>query len=314
MRGALYSFVRRERGGGGGGRTAGSWVSRAARDLIYSTPPRAGTLANPAWTGPREKAYPFALDAFQETAIACIERGESVLVAAHTSAGKTAVAEYAIAKSLRACQRVVYTSPLKALSNQKFRELSEEFGGDVGLMTGDVSLHEGASCVVMTTEILRSMIYRGSELLREVGSAAAASVARSAQEDQIPQTRILNQPTNRRASHFRPTPQVAWVVFDEVHYMQDRERGVVWEEVIILMPPEVRMVFLSATLPNALEFARWVAFLHARPCHVVYTDQRPTPLAHYGFPLGGNGLFLVREVHALSALHTAPRMLLSFIY
>jgi ATP-dependent RNA helicase DOB1 len=123
------------------------------------------------------------------------ERNESVLVAAHTSAGKTAVAEYAIAKALKADQRVVYTSPLKALSNQKFRELTEEFG-DVGLMTGDVTLNPNAACVVMTTEILRSMIYRGSELLREV----------------------------------------AWVIFDEVHYMKDRERGVVWEEVIIFMP------------------------------------------------------------------------------
>ena len=126
------------------------------------------------------------------------ERNESVLVAAHTSAGKTAVAEYAIAKALNANQRVVYTSPLKALSNQKYRELTEEFK-DVGLMTGDVTLNPNAPCIVMTTEILRSMIYKGSELLREV----------------------------------------AWVVFDEVHYMKDRERGVVWEEVIIFMPKYV---------------------------------------------------------------------------
>ena len=137
------------------------------------------------------------------------ERNESVLVAAHTSAGKTVVAEYAIAKSLNNKQRVVYTSPLKALSNQKFRELSEEFGS-VGLMTGDVTLNENAQCVVMTTEILRSMIYRGADVLREV----------------------------------------AWVIFDEVHYMQDRERGVVWEEVIISLSNATRMVFLSATLPN----------------------------------------------------------------
>jgi ATP-dependent RNA helicase DOB1 len=183
------------------------------------------------------------------------ERQESVLVAAHTSAGKTAVAEYAIAKALQSGQRVVYTSPLKALSNQKYRELSEEFN-DVGLMTGDVSLNPNASCVVMTTEILRSMMYRGSELLREV----------------------------------------SWVVFDEIHYMQDRERGVVWEEVIIFMPKEARMVFLSATLPNSLEFAEWVASVHGAPCHVVSTDYRPTPLVHYGFPLGGKGLYLVSEV------------------
>eukprot|EP00882_Tetradesmus_deserticola_P028053 GHRQ01031227.1.p1 GENE.GHRQ01031227.1~~GHRQ01031227.1.p1 ORF type:complete len:272 (+),score=160.42 GHRQ01031227.1:95-817(+) len=140
-----------------------------------------GTLQEPAYNGPPAKSYPFELDPFQKTSVACLERRESVLVAAHTSAGKTVVAEYAIAMAFRDKQRVVYTSPLKALSNQKFRELSEEFG-DVGLMTGDVSINPNANCIVMTTEILRSMIYRGSELLREV----------------------------------------AWVIFDEVHYMQVR--------------------------------------------------------------------------------------------
>ncbi|KAL4452733.1 hypothetical protein ABPG75_008395 [Micractinium tetrahymenae] len=211
-----------------------------------------GTMEAPQWRGKMAKQYPFTLDPFQSTATACIERRESVLVAAHTSAGKTAVAEYAIAKAFAQEQRVVYTSPLKALSNQKYRELAEEFG-DVGLMTGDVTLNPSARCMVMTTEILRSMIYRGSEFLREV----------------------------------------AWVVFDEVHYMQDRERGVVWEETIIFMPSDSRMVFLSATLPNAFQFAQWVSYIHTQPCHVVYTDYRPTPLAHYAFPLGGKGLFLL---------------------
>jgi ATP-dependent RNA helicase DOB1 len=144
--------------------------------------------------------------------------------------------------------------PAQALSNQKYRELAEEFG-DVGLMTGDTSIAPHAACVVMTTEILRSMAYRGSELLADVG----------------------------------------WVIFDEVHYMHDRERGVVWEECIIFTPPGARCVFLSATLPNALEFAEWVASLHAAPCHVVYTDTRPTPLQHYAFPLGGDGLYLVLD-------------------
>ena len=214
-----------------------------------------GTLQDPRYVDkPMAKQYPFTLDTFQSTAVACIERNESVLVAAHTSAGKTVVAEYAIAKSLNNKQRVVYTSPLKALSNQKFRELSEEFGS-VGLMTGDVTLNESAQCVVMTTEILRSMIYRGSDVLREV----------------------------------------AWVIFDEVHYMQDRERGVVWEEVIISLPSAIRMVFLSATLPNCFQFGEWVASLHASPCHVVITDYRPTPLVHYGYPMGGSGLYLLAD-------------------
>lgn len=214
-----------------------------------------GTMTDPKYVDkPMAKQYPFPLDTFQSTAVACIERGESVLVAAHTSAGKTVVAEYAIAKSLNNKQRVVYTSPLKALSNQKFRELSEEFGS-VGLMTGDVTLNEHAQCVVMTTEILRSMIYRGSDVLREV----------------------------------------AWVIFDEVHYMQDRERGVVWEEVIISLPSAIRMVFLSATLPNCFQFGEWVASLHTSPCHVVVTDYRPTPLVHYGYPMGGSGLYLLAD-------------------
>lgn len=113
------------------------------------------------------KTYPFPLDPFQEQAISYIDKQESVLVAAHTSAGKTAVAEYAIATSLKRGQRVVYTSPIKALSNQKFRDLQEEFG-DVGLMTGDITINPEATALVMTTEILRSMLYRGSELMREV--------------------------------------------------------------------------------------------------------------------------------------------------
>ena len=212
-----------------------------------------GNIESPVYKGTMAKEYPFALDPFQLSAIACIERNESVLVAAHTSAGKTVVADYAIAKSLKAGQRVVYTSPIKALSNQKYRELKDEFD-DVGLMTGDVVIDPNASCIVMTTEILRSMIYKGAELLREI----------------------------------------AWVVFDEIHYMQDRERGVVWEETLIFLPKGARAAFLSATLPNASEFAQWVSYIHRAPCHVVYTDYRPTPLAHYCFPVGsGQGLHLV---------------------
>ncbi|QCD85176.1 ATP-dependent RNA helicase DOB1 [Vigna unguiculata] len=211
-----------------------------------------GTLSNPLHKGPMAKSYPFTLDPFQQVSIACLERNESVLVSAHTSAGKTAVAEYAIAMSFRDRQRVIYTSPLKALSNQKYRELSQEFT-DVGLMTGDVTLSPNATCLVMTTEILRGMLYRGSEVLKEV----------------------------------------AWVIFDEIHYMKDRERGVVWEESIIFLPPAIKMVFLSATMSNATEFAEWICNIHKQPCHVVYTDFRPTPLQHYAFPIGGTGLYLV---------------------
>ncbi|XP_005178234.1 exosome RNA helicase MTR4 [Musca domestica] len=204
------------------------------------------------YTGTPAKEYPFVLDPFQKEAILCIDNQQSVLVSAHTSAGKTVVAEYAIAKSLNCKQRVIYTTPIKALSNQKYREFSEEFK-DVGLVTGDVTINPSASCLIMTTEILRNMLYRGSEIMREVG----------------------------------------WVVFDEIHYMRDKERGVVWEETLILLPDNVRYVFLSATIPNARQFAEWVCHLHKQPCHVVYTDYRPTPLQHYIFPAGGDGIHLI---------------------
>jgi len=202
------------------------------------------------------KTYKFTLDPFQSRAVLCIENDQSVLVAAHTSAGKTVVAEYAIALSLKNKQRVIYTTPIKALSNQKYREFYEEFS-DVGLMTGDVTINPTASCLIMTTEILRSMLYRGSEVMREVG----------------------------------------WVIFDEIHYMRDKERGVVWEETIILLPDNVHYVFLSATIPNARQFAEWISHLHHQPCHVVYTDYRPTPLQHYVFPSGGDGIHLVVDEH-----------------
>jgi ATP-dependent RNA helicase DOB1 len=198
------------------------------------------------------REYPFQIDPFQQIAINCMEAGHSVLVAAHTSAGKTVVAEYAFAMALRDGARVVYTSPLKALSNQKYREFQEKFG-DVGLITGDVVINPSASCLVMTTEILRSMLYRGSEVIREV----------------------------------------SLIVYDEIHYLRDKERGVVWEESIILAPKSTRFAFLSATLPNARDFAEWIASTHCSPCHVVYTDYRPTPLQHFLYPAGGEGIFLV---------------------
>ncbi|GBF95912.1 hypothetical protein Rsub_08503 [Raphidocelis subcapitata] len=206
--------------------------------------------------GPPARTYPFPLDPFQTTAIACLEARHNVLVAAHTSAGKTVVAEYAMAMALRDNARVIYTSPLKALSNEKYRQFKGDFG-DVGLMTGDVTIDPGASCLVMTTEILRSMLYRGSDVVSEA----------------------------------------SLLVFDEVHYLRDAERGVVWEECIALAPRGARMAFLSATLPNAAEFAGWVAASHGSPCHVVYTDYRPTPLQHFIWPTGCDdascGMFLV---------------------
>ena len=240
-------------------RTTRSVIHEGSRSCVLETayPPfwddsQAEPPPPPAPSRPPAKTYPFTLDPFQSQAIASLERGQSVLVSAHTSAGKTVVAEYAIALALRAHQRVIYTSPIKALSNQKFRELNEEFG-DVGLMTGDITINPSAGCLVMTTEILRNMLYRGSEVVREVST----------------------------------------IIYDEIHYMRNKERGVVWEETIILVPHSVRFAFLSATIPNASEFACWIAKLHHQPVNVVYTDYRPTPLQHYLFPAGSDGLHLV---------------------
>ncbi|XP_063794195.1 superkiller complex protein 2 [Pseudophryne corroboree] len=184
--------------------------------------------------------HPFELDPFQKKAIQCLEAGSSVFIAAHTSAGKTVVAEYAIALSLKHMTRTIYTSPIKALSNQKFRDFKITFG-DVGLITGDVQLYTGASCLIMTTEILRSMLYNGSDVIRDL----------------------------------------EWVIFDEVHYINDVERGVVWEEVLIMLPDHVNIILLSATVPNTVEFADWIGRIKKRKLYVISTMRRPVPLEHF---------------------------------
>uniref|UniRef100_A0A2K5MP95 Superkiller complex protein 2 n=3 Tax=Cercocebus atys TaxID=9531 RepID=A0A2K5MP95_CERAT len=186
--------------------------------------------------------WAFEPDVFQKQAILHLERHDSVFVAAHTSAGKTVVAEYAIALAQKHMTRTIYTSPIKALSNQKFRDFRNTFG-DVGLLTGDVQLHPEASCLIMTTEILRSMLYSGSDVIRDL----------------------------------------EWVIFDEVHYINDAERGVVWEEVLIMLPDHVSIILLSATVPNALEFADWIGRLKRRQIYVISTVTRPVPLEHYLF-------------------------------
>ncbi|XP_013171008.1 PREDICTED: helicase SKI2W [Papilio xuthus] len=185
-------------------------------------------------------SYPFELDNFQKQAILKLEEGHHVFVAAHTSAGKTVVAEYAIAMSRRNCTRAIYTSPIKALSNQKYNDFNKMFG-EVGLLTGDLQINATASCLVMTTEILRSMLYCGSDVTRDL----------------------------------------EFVIFDEVHYINNAERGYVWEEVLILLPAHVSIVMLSATVPNTLQFADWVGRTKKRKVFVVSTPKRPVPLCHY---------------------------------
>ncbi|KAF9163660.1 hypothetical protein DFQ26_002281 [Actinomortierella ambigua] len=184
--------------------------------------------------------FPFELDTFQKRAVYHLEKGESVFVAAHTSAGKTVVAEYAIALAGRHMTKAIYTSPIKALSNQKFRDFKGTFD-EVGLLTGDVQINPEASCLIMTTEILRSMLYRGADLIRDV----------------------------------------EFVIFDEVHYVNDLERGVVWEEVIIMLPAHVTLILLSATVPNTKEFADWVGRTKKKDIYVISTPKRPVPLEHH---------------------------------
>ncbi|GFS05858.1 helicase SKI2W [Elysia marginata] len=202
--------------------------------------------------------WPFELDIFQKQAILRLENHESVFVAAHTSAGKTVVAEYAIALSLKHMTRTIYTSPIKALSNQKFRDFKMTFG-DVGLVTGDVQLNQSAACLIMTTEILRSMLYNGSDIVRDL----------------------------------------EWVIFDEVHYINDSERGVVWEEVLIMLPQHVNVILLSATVPNTMEFAAWVGRTKRKKIYVVSTLKRPVPLEHYLYTGNStktcNELFLLQD-------------------
>lgn len=188
--------------------------------------------------------FPFELDRFQKEAIYYLEKGDSVFVAAHTSAGKTVVAEYCFALASKHCTRAVYTAPIKTISNQKYRDLCSKF--DVGLLTGDVSLKPDASCLIMTTEILRSMLYRGADIIRDI----------------------------------------EWVIFDEVHYVNDVERGVVWEEVIIMLPRHVNIVLLSATVPNTMEFADWIGRTKQKKIRVTGTTKRPVPLEHCLFYSG----------------------------
>ena len=181
----------------------------------------------------------FDLDPFQLSSCAALENGHSVLVAAPTGAGKTIVAEFAVYLAMQdARAKVFYTAPMKALSNQKFQEFVAEYGADeVGLLTGDTNINSGARIVVMTTEVLRNMLYADSALL----------------------------------------PDLAFVVMDEVHYLADRFRGAVWEEVIIHLPQRVRLVSLSATVSNAEEFGDWLQAVRGETA-VIVSEERPVPL------------------------------------
>ena len=200
-----------------------------------------------------ERRLPYGLDPFQREACARLEEGRSVLVAAPTGSGKTTIAEFAVFLARRERNaRIIYTAPIKALSNQKFHELCAQYGEDeVGLLTGDVNLRGDAPIVVMTTEVLRNMIYADGVETPVAGEAAGARVGRLADLD--------------------------FVVLDEVHFLGDRFRGAVWEEIILHLPRHVRLVGLSATVSNAEEFGDW---LHAvrGDTDVILSEHRPVPL------------------------------------
>ena len=188
--------------------------------------------------------FPFPLDPFQLEAIDALNQGHSVVVSAPTGSGKTLVGEYAIHRALAHGRKVFYTTPLKALSNQKLRDFREQYGAEkVGLLTGDLSLNREAQVVVMTTEIFRNMLYAE-----------------------------IDHPDND------PLEGVEAVVLDECHYMNDSQRGTVWEESIIHCPSTIQLVALSATVANAGQLTDWIAAVHG-PTRLVHSDHRPVPLA-----------------------------------
>ena len=184
------------------------------------------------------KAIPYALDPFQVAAAEALERGDHVLVTAHTSAGKSTVALYALKMAALQNKRVFYTTPVKTLSNQKFSDLKALYGNDVGIQTGDVKLNPDAQYTVCTTEILRNDLFKG-----------------------------------------KPMDDVAFVVFDECHYINDPERGHVWEEAILKLPTHVQMVLLSATMANPEQLVRWIERIKpGKKVPIVSTERRPVPL------------------------------------
>lgn len=181
------------------------------------------------------------LDRFQEDAIAAINRDNSVIVTAPTGAGKTVIAEYAVEKCIQENRRVIYTAPIKALSNQKYRDFYAEYGDKIGIVTGDVVLNPYAQVLLMTTEIFRNTIFDNIERLDDV----------------------------------------SYVIFDEIHYINDIARGTVWEESLIFAPQHIKFVCLSATIPNIAHFAEWMQSVREIDIEVVEELNRPVPLEHY---------------------------------
>ncbi|MBN1405310.1 MAG: DEAD/DEAH box helicase [Candidatus Omnitrophica bacterium] len=177
-------------------------------------------------------------DLFQQKAIEYIKAGFSVIVSAPTGSGKTAIAEYIITDCISNNSCVIYTAPIKALSNQKFRDFTEKFPDKIGILTGDVNINPDAPVLIMTTEIFHN--------------------------------KVLDEP--------RSLDKYSWIIFDEIHYLDDYERGSVWEESLIFLPAHMKILGLSATIPNISEFAGWIQAIHKAPVKIVTEDKRPVPL------------------------------------
>ncbi|MCR4337880.1 MAG: DEAD/DEAH box helicase [Candidatus Omnitrophica bacterium] len=180
----------------------------------------------------------FVYDPFQQEAIDHINQGYSVIVSAPTGAGKTVIAEHVIRECLRKGEKVIYTAPIKALSNQKFRDFQETVPDQIGILTGDVTINGHASVLIMTTEIFRNKVLEEAESLKDY----------------------------------------SWIIFDEIHYLDDEERGSVWEESLIFFPEHMKLLGLSATIPNIDQLAKWLEKIHRRPIKIVQEDKRPVPL------------------------------------
>jgi superfamily II RNA helicase len=199
-----------------------------------------------------EHPYTFPLDPFQQHAIHAIVKDENVLVCAKTGSGKTLIGEYQIYHSLKKGKRIFYTTPIKSLSNQKFFDLKHQFKeATVGIMTGDIKFCPDAQIVIMTTEILRNLLYKKGTTTESLGLTASIS-----------------------------TEGLDAVIFDECHYINDKDRGKVWEETMILLPREVNLVLLSATLDHPEYFANWLGTLKQKPIHLIQTQYRIVPLTH----------------------------------
>jgi superfamily II RNA helicase len=220
--------------------------------------------------------FAFELDPFQKHACYWIHNSENVLITAHTSAGKTVIAEYGIHFSKKQNKRTFYTSPIKTLSNQKYAEFCSKLGkANVGLLTGDIKCNPDAQCVIMTTEILRDMLYRSKSPTQNVPLNDTSDVNTNASFG-----------TNVAFS------DLDCVIFDEVHFINNPDRGHVWEECLMMLPLHVKLIMLSATISEPERFASWICDIRKKPLHLITTQKRPVPLNHYVYYDSGHHLIL----------------------